>query len=301
LFSDEYANISGINYDPNWNQNTIVSQVQIESNTTLKYENLNYQGTDFDANHQDVSGMESLHIDFWTADATALSLYLISPGPVETEFELAITTGEWVSEDIPLTAFTTVDLTDAFQIKIEGNGTIFIDNVYFKAIGSSIDSDEDGVVDILDACPDSSALMSVDENGCELNLAPEVNVSVVQAGNAVSEISTELGLVELTATVADGNTNDSHTFQWSTSGDITFTTTGNKASFDPANLSSGTMSITLEVVDDGSPNLSVEEVIALTIEAPTQTSTSSSAGSGSVWVIFAGLFLLVMGRKKRNC
>jgi len=33
--------------------------------------------------------------------------------------------------DIPLTTFPNVDLTDVFQFKVEGNGTIYWDNFYF--------------------------------------------------------------------------------------------------------------------------------------------------------------------------
>jgi hypothetical protein len=56
---------------------------------------------------------------------------LISPGPVETPFALPTTTGSWVSVDIPLTAFAGVDLSNIIQLKFDGNGTIFLDNLYF--------------------------------------------------------------------------------------------------------------------------------------------------------------------------
>jgi len=91
LFSDAYADISGIDLNPNWGQATVVTQVDIAGSNTLKYENLNYQGIDFSGNSQDVSGMTSLHVDFWTADSTALNVYLISPGPVEVAYALPIT------------------------------------------------------------------------------------------------------------------------------------------------------------------------------------------------------------------
>ena len=49
--------------------------------------------------------MDTLHVDFWTADSTALNVSLISTGPVEIAYALTITPGTWVSVDIPLTAF----------------------------------------------------------------------------------------------------------------------------------------------------------------------------------------------------
>jgi hypothetical protein len=131
LFSDAYTDISNIDYNPNWGQATLVTQTPIDGNNTLKYADLNYQGTDFASNPQDVSAMTSLHLDFWTADSSALNVYLISAGPSETAFALPSTTGSWVSVDIPLTAFSGVDLTNIIQLKFDGNGTIFLDNVYF--------------------------------------------------------------------------------------------------------------------------------------------------------------------------
>ena len=133
LFSDAYTNISGIDYNPNWNQATVVTIAQIAGNKMLKYAGLNYQGMDFAGNPQDVSDKGFLHLDFWTADSTALNVYLISPGPVETSYELTgdIAPNSWVSVDIPLSEFAGVDLTNLIQLKFDGNGTIFLDNLYF--------------------------------------------------------------------------------------------------------------------------------------------------------------------------
>ena len=97
----------------------------------MKYENLNYQGTQF-ASPLDVSGMEFLHIDYWTADSNGFNGFLISTGPAETPHAFDVTTGEWVSVDIPLSTFSSVvDLMDVIQMKFDGDGTIFLDNIYF--------------------------------------------------------------------------------------------------------------------------------------------------------------------------
>ena len=136
LFSDAYTTIAGIDYNPNWGQATVVTQESIAGNNTLKYAGLNYQGTDFAGNAQDVSGMDSLHLDFWTADSTTLNVSLISPGPAETAFALTVTPNTWVSVDIPLTAFTGVDLSNIIQLKFDGNGTVFLDNLYFVGTGA---------------------------------------------------------------------------------------------------------------------------------------------------------------------
>ncbi|KAB5489476.1 MULTISPECIES: hypothetical protein [Flagellimonas] len=131
VFSDSYTNVAGTDFNPNWGQATVVSQVDVAGNNTLKYENLNYQGTQFAA-PLNVSGMTMVHVDYWTADSSALNLSLISSGPVETPYAFDISNGEWVSVDIPLTEFSSVvDLTDVIQLKFDGNGTIFLDNIYF--------------------------------------------------------------------------------------------------------------------------------------------------------------------------
>ena len=50
-----------------------------EGDSVLKYEGLNYQGTQFD--ETSVITKTHLHIDYYSDDATELKLFLISPGP----------------------------------------------------------------------------------------------------------------------------------------------------------------------------------------------------------------------------
>jgi len=131
VFSDTYTDVSGTDFNPNWGQATVVTQEDIAGNNTLKYDGLNYQGTQFE-NALDVSGMTTIHLDYWTPDSSDLNLSLVSTGPVEIPYPINVTTGQWVSVDIPLTEFSgTVDLSDVIQLKLDGNGTIFLDNIYF--------------------------------------------------------------------------------------------------------------------------------------------------------------------------
>lgn len=131
VFSDTYPSVPGTDLNPDWGQATVVTTVQIQGNNTLKLAGLNYQGIQFGAS-QDVSSMGFLHLDFWTANSTALSIYLISPGPVETPYNLTVPTSGWSSIDIPLSSFAPVSLTDVIQLKFDGNGDIYLDNVYFR-------------------------------------------------------------------------------------------------------------------------------------------------------------------------
>jgi len=143
VFSEAYTNVAGTDFNPNWGQSTQVSIIEIEGNETLKYANFNYQGTQF-ASALNVTEMETLHLDMWTADATSVNIFLISTGPVETAFVLPITPNEWVSYDIPLTAFTNVDLADVIQFKFDGGDgspTIYLDNLYFYKENGEVGTD----------------------------------------------------------------------------------------------------------------------------------------------------------------
>lgn len=131
VFSDSYTAIPGTDLNPFWGQATVVTTVQIQGNNTLKFAGLNYQGIQFGAS-QNVSSMGFLHLDFWTANSSALSVFLISPGPVETPYTLTVPTSGWSSIDIPLSSFAPVDLNDVIQLKFEGNGDIYLDNIYFR-------------------------------------------------------------------------------------------------------------------------------------------------------------------------
>ncbi len=132
VFSDAYTDLAGTDFFPNWGQATVVTQPLIQGNATLLYSGLNYQGIQLQ-NSQDVSGagMAYLHVDFWTANSTALNVYLISTGPVEKAYALTVPTTGWTSVDIPLNEFSPVDLSDIIQLKFDGNGDIYLDNIFW--------------------------------------------------------------------------------------------------------------------------------------------------------------------------
>ena len=140
VFSDAYANLEGINYDPDWGQSTDVVTVDIAGNSTLKYGSFNYQGTELGSS-QDLTGMEYLHIDMWTADATDVKVSPINASGSPTESLVSLTPispGEWNSYDIPLSDFTSSGMTlnEVVQMKFDGQGgvspsNIWLDNIYF--------------------------------------------------------------------------------------------------------------------------------------------------------------------------
>ncbi|WP_430467450.1 T9SS type A sorting domain-containing protein [Winogradskyella ouciana] len=139
--NNPYMDISNVDYNPFWGQATVTTQIDIQGNNTLKYNDLNYQGTDFSTNVQDVTGMNYIHIDYWSSDATALQFFLINQstgGAGEKFYDFAIEDGiinnTWVSKDIPLSHFTDqgFSLLDVMQFKVVGNGTVYLDNLIFS-------------------------------------------------------------------------------------------------------------------------------------------------------------------------
>lgn len=133
IFSNAYTNVAGSDLNPNWGQTTVTTQVSIAGNNTLKYAGLNYQGLQF-GTAQNVASKNFLHLDYYTANSTSLKVYLISAGPVEKAYSLTVPSpGGWKSIDIPLSSFSPpVDLTNVIQMKFDGNGEIYLDNIYFR-------------------------------------------------------------------------------------------------------------------------------------------------------------------------
>jgi hypothetical protein len=129
--------------------------------TVLKYSNLQYAGVEFydTANGDNVGGTtnysidaapyDTFHVDVWTPNANQFGIQLVSLNPTvgpQVDFlpaSGAITNYGWVSLDIPLSTFTSINpglvLSHLQQLLWIDNqsgggftgGTFYIDNVYF--------------------------------------------------------------------------------------------------------------------------------------------------------------------------
>ncbi|MCF8259780.1 MAG: Ig-like domain-containing protein [Melioribacteraceae bacterium] len=134
IFSDAYTNVAGTNLNPDWGQATSTSEVLVAGNNTLKMAGLDYQGIELGSS-QNLSSYEKLHLDYWTTDASSFQVFLISTGSGEQAYDVTITKDQWVSLDIELSEYTGkgLTITDIIQFKFVGNGTIFVDNIYFEA------------------------------------------------------------------------------------------------------------------------------------------------------------------------
>ena len=152
LFSDAYTDATVDTWSATWDQ-ADVEDLLIGGNATKKYTNLVFAGIEFTSSTIDASGMTHFRMDFWTPDATgdpaAFRIKLVDfgadggfGGGDDTEHEISLTAGtdpalataQWVSFDIPLTAFT--GLTNRghlAQLIISGDpNTVFVDNIYLR-------------------------------------------------------------------------------------------------------------------------------------------------------------------------
>lgn len=216
--------------------------------------------------------MQFLRFDYWAPAATNLSMYLISPGPRETPFVVNVQDQSWQSVSIPLSTFTDVDLSDTFQLKVTGNGNIFLDNIMFT--GSVAPS----------------------------NMAPEVTLLATQNSAQVTAIEASDGTVSINATVTDSNAQDTHTLVWTVTGVTNFTTNDTQISFDPSGLNVAQISINVEVSDSASPSLSNTANLILALNQPVvllvPIETESARGGGTMsQYLLLGLMLAALRRR----
>ncbi len=145
IFSSAYNNVPGTDYFPDWGQagqGSGWAMFDLGGDEMLQYVNLSYQGIALaDGVTVDVSQMEYLHLDVWTAEAVTdieTSLINNASGTVtEAPVTRSLTANDWTSIDIPISEYTDQGLTvtEIFQLKFVGTpwaaGTVFIDNIYF--------------------------------------------------------------------------------------------------------------------------------------------------------------------------
>ena len=149
IFSDAYDDVEGTDFNPNWEQQTVATVEELSSDASiLKYANLNYQGTQLSP--IDVSEKSLLHINYWVSNSTVLKIFLVNSVAVtgseakEKDYELSLDVkSKWVSVEIDLGHFSdVVDLTKIDQLKVEGDGTVYFDDIFFFGTSASTSSDD---------------------------------------------------------------------------------------------------------------------------------------------------------------
>ncbi|WP_366184080.1 hypothetical protein [Flavobacterium ovatum] len=148
IYSSKYTNVAGTNFFPDWGQGgqgSSWAEFDLNGDKMLNYIKLSYQGIALADNTSiDVSGMEFIHMDVWTADLEKIETFLISKTSGEKPVIKSLVANQWTSIDIPMAAFTSQGLTvaDIFQLKFVGTpwatGSVFIDNIYFYKTPSAL-------------------------------------------------------------------------------------------------------------------------------------------------------------------
>ncbi|RUT71843.1 hypothetical protein D0817_03935 [Flavobacterium cupreum] len=144
IYGSKYTNVAGTNYFPDWGQagqGSSWGEFDLNGDKMLNYIKLSYQGIALADNTSiDVSGMDFIHLDVWTADVQKLETSLISKTAANGERPVTrdLVANQWTSIDIPVSAFTSqtgFTVADIYQLKLVGTpwaaGTVFIDNIYF--------------------------------------------------------------------------------------------------------------------------------------------------------------------------
>jgi hypothetical protein len=150
LFSNAYSpNVTVDTWSAVWDS-ADVADVKVVNDDTKKYTNLVFAGVEFTSSTIDATSMTHLHIDIWTPNATVFKLKLVDFGANgifqgtpndDTEGQVTydaastppLTTGQWISLDIPLTQFTGLtNRAHLAQMVIDSStSTVYVDNVYF--------------------------------------------------------------------------------------------------------------------------------------------------------------------------
>ena len=184
MYSNVYADVVVDTWNPFWQFSTTeVADVKIGDDDLKRYKNLNFVGILTETEPIDASAMTHFHIDIWTPDPTALpasfKILLVDygnngtfDGGDDSSHELTftspvLTTGSWISLDIPLSDFA--GLTNRghlAQLVLSGDlPNIFVDNVYFYVAGPNM------VVEPAEAAPapseESSNVVSLFSNAYE--------------------------------------------------------------------------------------------------------------------------------------
>ncbi|WP_430461500.1 hypothetical protein ACQUQU_01615 [Thalassolituus sp. LLYu03] len=167
---------------------------------------------------------------------------------------------------------------------------VLIDGVLMDANdenGSST-SDDDARFYRVDDSQSSFSLTVTDTN-----LAPTVSLTLTQNGVAAQSIVAGEGDVTLTATISDGNGNDQHTLVWQTGNLVVISEGLTSITVSSDGLSAGTYPISVTVTDSGSPALSGQAQLTVTVS---EASTSGSSGGAFFWLLALTALLLPQRR-----
>ncbi len=153
LFSGPYPDVTVERFSTDWDWADVLDfSISGDAVKVFQFQQFSWNGTaiEFTAPTVDVSDMTHFHMDVWVPNDTSLRVKLVDFGPNgvfggdDAEHELTfnagstppLTSGEWVSLDLPLTDFTgLVTTSNLAQLILSGEtatlATLFVDNIYF--------------------------------------------------------------------------------------------------------------------------------------------------------------------------
>jgi len=137
--SATYTDIPVGDWNPNWGQGGSIADAVIASKTIKLMNLVNYQGVNVSptggtAGAIDITGKNTLHISYWTADGTNLQVFPIN-GAGEYSIDAGpLTKGAWADLEIPIDQ-AGFDLTTIRQLKFvtSAAGHFYLDNIYFHS------------------------------------------------------------------------------------------------------------------------------------------------------------------------
>ena len=145
LFSNAYTNIAVETWSTGWSSsNHSYTELQIAGNDTKKYELYHFAGVEFIGAPVDATVYGFMHIDILCPSAgKSLQIRLVDFNAPNSEATVtkATTQNVWVSYDIPITDFASLNNKSKisqilFLVDPGQTGTFFIDNVYFYKAAS---------------------------------------------------------------------------------------------------------------------------------------------------------------------
>lgn len=155
------------------------------------------------------------------------------------------------------------------------------------------------------------------------NLAPAVELLVLQNNQAVTSVAFDGGQVSLVAIVSDSNGSDRHTYSWDIDGIVVDDLTGGSIVFDPSNVELGEYQVSVIVTDNNANNplsgsitqtfsviniddisisedLEEEQAPADEVDVEVEASSGSSGGGAMDWMLLLLMTLMVMRRFYRR-
>ncbi|RZK11739.1 MAG: T9SS type A sorting domain-containing protein [Flavobacterium sp.] len=145
MFSNAYTNVPVDTWKTDWS-NAALEEVQIAGNDTKKYTALTFVGVETIANQLNITNMQYLNVDVWSANFTVFKIKLVDfgadgsfGGTDNVEHELTFNNpvqGEWTTMSLPLSDFTGLITKEHIaQLIFASSGSkVYVDNVYFSNV-----------------------------------------------------------------------------------------------------------------------------------------------------------------------